>query len=119
MQPTILLIEDNYTLRRLYSRTLQRDGMMVLGVETLQDAEQQLSQYQFDAIVCDIELTDGIALDFIGQLRSFGLPIVAMSADENYRVLLDDMGVSAFLLKPIPTRLLAPEVRRVMEQATV
>lgn len=111
MSYTALLVEDNYTIRRLYARTLERNGLEVVAVETLHEARAALAENPIDVVVCDFQLTDGIATDFMAELHAADVPVVAMSADDDYRRTSDALGMEAFLHKPIPTRILTPTVR--------
>jgi DNA-binding response OmpR family regulator len=110
MEPNVLLLEDNYTLRRLYSRALQRGGVKVTEAENLQTARQLIEAHRFDLVVCDIQLTDGIATDFIVELKAKNFGVLAMSSDDNYRITCELLGIEGFMQKPIPTRTLVPAV---------
>lgn len=115
MQPHILMVEDNHSLRRLYSRTLERGGFRVTDAEDLFTARQYIAANRFDAIVCDIQLTDGLATDFMEEIHDMGTPILAISSDESYRTLCDELEIEAFMRKPIPTRLLVPSVKAILQ----
>ena len=114
MQTHILLIEDNHSLRRLYARTLRDNDFIVTEAEDLFTARQLIAQMRYDVIVCDIQLTDGLATDFMEEIHDLGTPILAISSDERYQQICDELGLEGFMRKPIPTRLLAPNIMKIL-----
>lgn len=114
MTDHVLLIEDNFTLRRLYARTLKRDGFKVSQAEDLANARQKLREHIYDVIVCDIHLTDGLATELLVERHWRNVPVLAMSSDDSYRITCDSLGLAAFMQKPVPTRTLEPRVLEII-----
>ena len=114
MTTHILLIEDNYTLRRLYARALMDAGFNVTHAEDSATARHHLTNGHYDIAICDVQLTDGIATDLMSEMHALGIPVLAISADETYQQVSSRLNLDGFLQKPIPTRLLAPSVEAIL-----
>src|SRR5688500_16349846 len=116
--PTILIVEDDATLRRLLHRALENAGYVVISVTDGRPAMREIAERRFDLVVTDIYMpgTDGI--DLVMHLRQVApqLPVIAMSA--GYRghsdAMLDvvrHLGVRQTLEKPFSLQLLLDAVR--------
>ena len=99
------VIEDDYHLRRLYSRALKKAGYEVEGAGTIQEARDVLNQVRFDLLLCDIQMGDGYGTDLVdeysAQLYTTGAQVVMVSGQSRYREKCNEMGVDFFLEKPV------------------
>lgn len=64
----ILVIDDEPDLRTLYELTLLREGYRVETAGDLAQARQQLESRQFDAVITDMRLPDGLGLELLGEM---------------------------------------------------
>ena len=64
----ILVIDDEPDLRTLYELTLLREGYRVDAAGDLSEARQQLQAHQFDAVITDMRLPDGLGLELLREL---------------------------------------------------
>ena len=64
----ILVIDDEPDLRTLYELTLLREGYRVDAAGDLAQARQQLLDHQFDAVITDMRLPDGLGLELLREL---------------------------------------------------
>lgn len=64
----ILVIDDEPDLRTLYELTLLREGYRVDAAGDLSQARQQLLDHQFDAVITDMRLPDGLGLELLREL---------------------------------------------------
>ena len=64
----ILVIDDEPDLRTLYELTLLREGYQVEAAADLAQARQQLLDHQFDAVITDMRLPDGLGLELLREL---------------------------------------------------
>ena len=64
----ILVIDDEPDLRTLYELTLLREGYRVDAAADLAQARQQLLDHQFDAVITDMRLPDGLGLELLREL---------------------------------------------------
>lgn len=104
MSKQILLVEDNYSLRRLYSKALDRAGFNVYDAASLDIAYDALETQSFDLIVCDIQMGNDLSFDIIPLCIEQQIPVVAMSSEYQYRQHCEDLGVDLFIQKPIPMK---------------
>lgn len=102
---SILIMEDEDALRRLYSRALNRVGYEIYGAETITKARDLLAQHHFDAFLCDIHMGQERGTDLLREqgdaLGREGTQIVMVSADSRYRSLSEELGIEFYLEKPI------------------
>ncbi len=69
LQPAhILVIDDEPDLRTLYELTLLREGYRVEAASDLAQARQQLDKQQFDAVITDMRLPDGLGLELLREM---------------------------------------------------
>ncbi|MGN6492180.1 MAG: sigma-54-dependent transcriptional regulator [Agriterribacter sp.] len=61
---TILIIDDEPTLRKLLSRLIGLEGYNVLAAGSLDEARKILSREMIPVILCDVRLPDGNGVDF-------------------------------------------------------
>jgi CheY-like chemotaxis protein len=101
---SILLIEDDPSVRSLLDFVLVRDGWRVdtaasgsLGIRRL---ERQLP----DVILLDLSMPDMDGWDVLARRAAepawSKVPVVAMSAEHRHREMLLELGATAFLPKP-------------------
>lgn len=107
----VLLLEDNLSLLRLYSKTLSKADYMVSEASTVDEAEYLLQSSAFDIFICDMRIGGAHSADllreWVAPLKAQGTTIVAMSAYEQYRRTVNEMGIEHFMSKPItPSSLL-------------
>jgi CheY-like chemotaxis protein len=101
----ILLMEDDPSQRRIYTKVLRNAGYTVHEARTMQEARDKLSRDQFGIFLCDIHIGRERGTDLIreqkGRLAQKGTQVVMISADTRYRSLCREMGVKAYLEKPV------------------
>lgn len=106
LAPTVLVVDDSVTVRKVTQRLLHREGYTVLlardGLEALQVLEENLP----DIVLLDIEMPrmDGfeLAARLQEQPRLAGIPVVMISSRtaDKHREHAARLGVQAFLGKP-------------------
>lgn len=69
MDRTILLLEDDESLRRGVSFKLQKEGYSVFSAATVEEGKILFSEKNIQLIVCDITLPDGNGFDFCSYIR--------------------------------------------------
>ena len=102
---TILLVEDNQSLRLVYKNWLVRDGFTVLEAVTVKDAYDRLQNHQVDLLLLDIMLPDKSGLSFLEELRTeprfLHLPVLMLTSlpDELGFDKSQALGISGYLVK--------------------
>jgi nitrogen-specific signal transduction histidine kinase/ActR/RegA family two-component response regulator len=120
---TILLVEDEDSVRRFVARALAERGYDVIeaenGDEGLRLGERRIGAIA--ALVTDLEMPGLGGLGLIHQLRVVrpGLPVVVLSGYAREHVTDDDQGLAGvrFLQKPFSEESLLAEVRQVLQDA--
>ena len=106
LQPAhILVIDDEPDLRTLYELTLLREGYRVEAAGDLAQARQQLESSQFDAVITDMRLPDGLGLELLREMVKMQRPercvvITAHGSAENAVEALK-AGAFDYLTKPV------------------
>jgi two-component system, NtrC family, response regulator PilR len=101
----ILVVDDEPDLRTLYELTLLRVGYRVESAGDLAQARQQLKDSQFDVLITDMRLPDGLGLELLRELVAQQRPerclvITAHGSAENAVEALK-AGAFDYLTKPV------------------
>lgn len=119
-EATILIVEDDASLRRSLEMTLKAAGYVAVGVGTLSEARRMRAHYKPQAILLDLGLPDGDGLDFISAIRADNLtPIVVLTARdaEALKVRALDAGADDYVTKPFGLEELLARVRAALRHA--
>lgn len=107
LAPLIMVVDDSLTMRKVLSRTLEREGYRVITAKDGMDAIQVLQENMPDVMLTDIEMPrmDGFELvrNVRGDEKTRNLPIIIISSRtaEKHRNLAKEIGVNVFLGKPV------------------
>jgi type II secretory ATPase GspE/PulE/Tfp pilus assembly ATPase PilB-like protein/CheY-like chemotaxis protein len=110
---TILLVEDEDTLRRVMRDLLEQEGYTICEARDGAEALEQVDRHNPDLILLDLNLPNVDGYTVLAQLRSrpatADLPVVVLSArgDEDNEVRVLRLGATDFLTKPFRPRALA------------
>ena len=101
----VLVVDDEPDLRTLYELTLLREGHDVEVASDVAQARQALEARQFDLLITDMRLPDGLGLELLQWLREHqrrecGLVITAYGSAENAVESLK-AGAFDYLTKPV------------------
>ncbi len=77
---SILIVEDEWNLRLLYSQELKAEGFEVVAVSDGTSAREQVRQRKFDLAIVDVKLEGESGLEVLREI---------MSADRHLRVILN------------------------------
>lgn len=85
MPGTILIIDDEESLRKLTARIIRLEGYTVEEAGTLKAATSYLSLKSPDIILCDVKLPDGNGVEFVKEVKAkYPLPqIILLTAYGN------------------------------------
>jgi chemosensory pili system protein ChpA (sensor histidine kinase/response regulator) len=104
--PTVMVVDDSLTVRRVTQRLLTREGYQVVLAKDGVDALQQLQDYTPDVMLVDIEMPrmDGFDLtrNVRGDERYHNIPIVMITSRtaDKHREFARELGVDVYLGKP-------------------
>jgi len=117
---TLLIVEDNLPLGRLFSRSLQWDGFIVKHVTSCAAAIKYLNESPVDAILMDMLVADGESYPVIEHVRNHPalkhIPIVAMSGHRAYEAEWRAHQIDLFLYKPVAAMLLPKLFNRLLNR---
>lgn len=128
-QTTILVVDDEKTIREVVHRYLELDGFTVLEAENGVQALTVLREAQPDLVVLDIMLPglDGFAItrklrnpnDQAALSVSGDIPIIFLTARTNEadRILGFELGADDYLVKPFSPRELVARVKAVLRRS--
>ena len=104
--PTVLVVDDSLTVRKITGRLLAREGYQVFTAKDGVDALEQLTELTPDVIVSDIEMPrmDGfeLARNIRNDERLHPIPIIMITSRtaEKHRTHAREIGVNNYLGKP-------------------
>ena len=104
-QKKILFLEDNVSFAHDTIRFLSHYVKDVIHVTSMKEAWDKIDSEHIDIIISDLKVDDGIALNFIEEVRKVNLtiPIVVLSAHKDEDLLLKaiPLGLTTYAIKPI------------------
>jgi len=112
---SVLVVDDEVMLRRRLSAHLEALGADVTGAGTLSSAQRLLTDMEFDFVLLDIHLPDGLGTDLLrAGLAQKGSGVVVMTAEGAIEGAVEAMRLGAldYLVKPFEPALLALVMRR-------
>lgn len=120
---TVLLIDDDESLRDTVALMLEREGFRTAMAAEGRNGFEQALMLQPDLILVDLRLPGMSGVEICKQLRAAHVttPIVVLSAvdDEIDKVLLLEIGADDYVVKPFGARELIARIRAVLRRATV
>jgi two-component system response regulator ResD len=116
---TVLVVDDEPTLREVVVRYLERDGYRALVAADGDEAETILRDQAPDLVILDVMLpgTDGLELCRRIRARS-SLPVIMLTArgEETDRIVGLELGADDYVTKPFSPRELVARVRTVLRR---
>lgn len=118
---TILLADDDSTIRTVLTQALSRAGFTVRSTATATALWRWVVEGHGDAIVTDVVLPDENAFDVIPRIKKLrpNLPIIVMSAQNTIMTAITaaERGAYDYLSKPFDLNVLVQTVTRSLEQS--
>lgn len=78
MAKTLLIVDDEASMRKLYSRVFSSGGYAVSMAASLTEALELAAANAFDLIITDFNLGDGEGTELIRKLKKSGRPAKAV-----------------------------------------
>ncbi|MCX7893356.1 MAG: response regulator, partial [Burkholderiales bacterium] len=104
--PTVMIVDDSLTVRKITGRLLAREGYNVLAAKDGVDALEQLEEHAPDVMLVDIEMPRMDGFDLARHVRADRrlrkIPIIMITSRtaEKHRAVAQEIGVDVFLGKP-------------------
>ncbi|MGM0766853.1 MAG: sigma-54-dependent transcriptional regulator [Pseudomonadota bacterium] len=122
-QPTILLVEDDASLRLLLAEELELDGYRLDTAATASEGRTKALSQVPDLIVSDLRLPDDDGLSILRELQAAGrsVPFIIITAFGTVDQAVEALkaGADDFLTKPLSTDHLRLKIRRLLSQAAI
>src|SRR5882757_11267575 len=118
--PTILLVDDEDSVRKVLAFPLERDGYTVVQAADGEEALRQFAEQPIDLVVLDIMLPRLDGLEVCKRLRaSSTVPIIMLTArdDELDKVIGLELGADDYITKPFSIREFRSRVRALLRRA--
>jgi DNA-binding NtrC family response regulator len=115
----LLLVEDDEAALFGYERYLTKNGYDTKSARTLTDARNTIEAERFDAVVLDLKLPDGDAMDWLPEVKKTCpmLPVIVItgSSDIPTAVKATKNGAEDFLTKPVEMTDLIASLQKSLE----
>lgn len=121
--PSILLVEDDASLRNLLAEELELDGYRVETAASAEEGQRKAVAAVPDLIVSDLRLPDEDGLSVLRALQAAGhsVPFIIITAFGTVDQAVEALkaGADDFLTKPLSTDHLRLKIRRLLSQAAI
>jgi DNA-binding response OmpR family regulator len=117
---TVLVVDDEQTIREIVVKYLARDGYRTLEAADGDRARKLVETENPDLVVLDLMLPGTDGLELCRWIRSGShLPVIMLTArgEESDRIIGLDLGADDYVTKPFSPRELAARVRTVLRRA--
>jgi DNA-binding NtrC family response regulator len=115
----VLLVDDQPELRRLFRRSLNKAGYVVVEAWNGRVAVELAQQLRFDVVVSDVHMPDMSGIELLEALRALDadLPVVLTSGslDPHTPLVMGELGAFAYLVKPVSFETMSDAARRAIE----
>jgi DNA-binding response OmpR family regulator len=118
---TVLVVDDESTVRDVVVRYLRRDGFEALEAADVESARDLVATRSPSLVVLDLMLPGGDGLDLCRWIRRRSeLPIIMLTArvDEADRIVGLELGADDYVTKPFSPRELTARVRTVLRRSS-
>ncbi|WP_018987969.1 hybrid sensor histidine kinase/response regulator [Aromatoleum toluclasticum] len=106
VQPTVMVVDDSLTVRKITGRLLEREGYRVITAKDGVDALERLIESVPDLILSDIEMPRMDGFDLLRNIRSDArtrdVPVIMITSRlaDKHRQLAEKIGANEYLGKP-------------------
>lgn len=117
-----LVVDDSLTMRKVLSRVLEREGFEVVTANDGMDGIEKLQEVAPDIILTDIEMPRMDGFEFSRYVRdnptTAKTPLIVISSRtaDKHRNVASEIGVNAFLGKPVQDEELVEQVNALLAQ---
>ncbi|AMV18337.1 response regulator transcription factor [Planctomyces sp. SH-PL14] len=119
----VLIVEDHRTLRSSLEQGLREEGHTIFAVSSATEGLLLTRTEPLDAIILDLQLTDGDGLTLLREIRKSGraTPVLIVSARDSVedRILGLDTGADDYLVKPFAFGELLARLRSLLRRGAV
>lgn len=112
----LLVVDDESSIRLLYSQELADEGYEVVTAATAAEAVEQIGKQDFDLIVLDIKLKNESGLDLLQKIvkERHNLPVVLCTAFSCFKDDFSAWLADGYVVKSSDLTELKEEIKRVI-----
>jgi len=112
----ILIVEDEAVIAMAVKRLLERHSYEVVAVSSVGEAEESIRRQQFELVIADLRLPDGLGTDVIRT--SGNVPVLIMTSYASVTSAVDSMkkGAVDYIPKPFKHEDMAARVERILSR---
>jgi two-component system nitrogen regulation response regulator GlnG len=119
--PTLLVIDDEQSVRYSFRRVFEGDGVEVFTARTAAEGLVQVAEHSPDVVVLDLQLPDRSGLEVFREIhaRDPKRPVIFITAHGTTETAIEAMKLGAFdyLVKPVDLERLSQILERAFEAA--
>ena len=123
MSKNILIIDDDFSLRRVIEKALKNSKTNVKSVSTISEAWVDIEKNRYDLIICDVVLPDGDGLELVKKVKSKdnSQSFIIISAKNNLLTAIkaNQLDVVDYLPKPLDLNDLTITVDRCLKNQMI
>jgi len=121
MEGTVIVADDDRSLRTVLSQALTRAGCRVRATGTIDTLYRWIEEGEGDVVVSDVMMPDGDALDILPSIRKKrpDLPVIVMSAQNTVMTAIRaaEAGAFDYVPKPFDLAALLALVNKALQQS--
>jgi DNA-binding NtrC family response regulator len=117
----ILVVDDESSIRLLYSHELADEGYEVTTAAGAEEAVEKLRKDEFDLILLDIKLKNESGLDLLQRIvkERHNLPVILCTAFSCYKDDFSAWLADGYVVKSSDLKELKEEIRRVLDKKSL
>jgi DNA-binding NtrC family response regulator len=117
----ILVVDDESSIRLLYSHELADEGYEVTTAAGAEEAVEKLRKDDFDLILLDIKLKNESGLDLLQRIvkERHNLPVILCTAFSCYKDDFSAWLADGYVVKSSDLKELKQEIRRVLDKKSL
>ena len=120
MEGTVIVADDDRTIRTVLSQALTRAGARVRSTGTVSTMWRWIEEGEGDCVVTDVMMPDGDALDLLPAIRRKrpDLPVIVMSAQNTVMTAIraTEVGAYEYVPKPFDLREVLSQVNKALSR---
>ncbi len=120
MEGTVIVADDDKTIRTVLSQALTRAGARVRSTSTVSTLWRWIEEGEGDCVVTDVMMPDGDALDLLPAIRRKrpDLPVIVMSAQNTVMTAIraTEVGAYEYVPKPFDLREVLSQVNKALSR---
>ena len=112
----ILVVDDESSIRLLYTEELTDEGYEVTAVATAAEAVDKLRESEFDLVLLDIKLKNESGLDLLQRIvkERHDIPVILCTAFSFYKDDFSSWLADGYVVKSSDLQELKDEIKRVL-----